>query len=523
MVKVRRSLTALLVAVLTLSLVLVGCSSNNGGNNNGDTSAPATTEATDNGGNANAEDNGGKQASDLAPYDLKIVFAGTTQKDEKKVEEAINAYLKDKINATVDIQMIDYGPWEQKINLMLGSNDPTDIYFTASWNGYAQNVAKKAYLPLEDLLKEYGKGITDSLDPAFLAGSKIGGKNYGVPTNKELAAQGGFLYRSDIADELKLDLSNIKTYADLEKVLEQVKAAKPEMTPLYVRQGENLAAHYMAQLDYMGDANAPGVVLKDQDSTTIVPTYELDRYKEYLNFAREFYVKGLVNQDASTTQVSNADALKSGKYFMTPASLKPGKDAEIANQIGMQGKIKQITFTDKTVSTGETTGAMLAISQSSKDPARAMMFINLLHTDKYLNNLINFGIENAQYTKVSDNIIKAAANQADYNPGAAWQLGNQFLNYVWDTEAPDKWEQFKEFNTNVKSSPALGFTFDATPVKNQMAAVKTAIDQYRTALETGAVDPQKVLPEYISQMEKTGAKDIIAEKQKQLDAFLASN
>lgn len=49
---------------------------------------------------------------------------------------------------------------------------------------------------------------------------------------------------------------------------------------------------------------------------------------------------------------------------------------------------------------------MLAISTTSEDPARAMMFINLLHTDPYLNNLLNYGIEGKHYLKVNENVIK---------------------------------------------------------------------------------------------------------------------
>ena len=34
------------------------------------------------------------------------------------------------------------------------------------------------------------------------------------------------------------------------------------------------------------------------------------------------------------------------------------------------------------------------------------MFLELVNTDKYLNNLINFGVEGVDYEKVSDNVIK---------------------------------------------------------------------------------------------------------------------
>jgi putative aldouronate transport system substrate-binding protein len=150
-----------------------------------------------------------------------------------------------------------------------------------------------------------------------------------------------------------------------------------------------------------------------------------------------------------------------------------------------------------------------------------MMFINLLHSDKYLVNLLNFGIEGEHYVKVSDNVIKAGPKAADYSPGVAWELGNQFLNYTFETEAPDKWDQFKAFNEGAHKSPALGFTFDVTPVKSQAAVITNIRSQYAAALETGSVDPSKA-DEWKSKEKANGLDTIIAEKQKQLDAFLAT-
>jgi putative aldouronate transport system substrate-binding protein len=164
---------------------------------------------------------------------------------------------------------------------------------------------------------------------------------------------------------------------------------------------------------------------------------------------------------------------------------------------------------------------MLGISSTSKNPERAMMFINLLHSDKYLNNLLNFGIQGEHYLRSSGEIIKPGPSAANYNPGATWMFGNQFLNYVWDTEASNKWAQFKNFNRGAKLSPALGFTFNAQPVKSQTASLVTVRSKYIAGLETGAIDPSKAA-EFKKKEEANGLAKVLQEKQKQLDAFLAA-
>ncbi|TCM97847.1 carbohydrate ABC transporter substrate-binding protein (CUT1 family) [Paenibacillus sp. BK033] len=512
MKQTKKTISLVVLLLLVIALFMSACSKNQ-------PSASGGNEASASNAGASAAANDGADApADLKPYKLKLVYEGPPQADEAMVEDALNKILTEKINATIDIAPIDWGAWDDKVNLMIASREPVDILFTAQWNGYSKNVAKGAYKELGDLLSKYGQGIVSSLDPSFLEGSKINGKNYGIPTNKELAFAGGVVYRKDIADELGLDMSTVKTAEDLDAIYKVVKEKKPDMTPLYMQGG---SFGQLTEFDSLGDGTIPGVISKEDSDTTVKMMEDFDIYKRYLKLARDFFQKGYINKDAATTQLSSGDAYKGGNVFSTIEPLKPGKAAEIANAAGIGGKLDQIYLTGKTVSTSETAGAMLAISTTSKNPERAMMFINLLHTDKDIVNLLNFGIEGVHYT-LSGDVMTPTDKSGQYAPGVAWELGNQFLNHVWNTEAPDKWEQFKAFNEGAKPSPGLGFVFNSDSVKAEVGALANVIKQYQKALETGSVDTDKVLPEYIAALKSAGVEKVIAEKQKQFDAFLAA-
>lgn len=119
---------------------------------------------------------GGANDNLLETYTLKFVYTGSPQKDEEEIEAAINTYLLNKINAKIDLTPIDWGPWDDKINLMAASREKVDILFTAQWNKHAVNVSKGAFLEIDELLEQYGQGILQSLDSVFLAGAKIDGK-----------------------------------------------------------------------------------------------------------------------------------------------------------------------------------------------------------------------------------------------------------------------------------------------------------------------------------------------------------
>jgi putative aldouronate transport system substrate-binding protein len=512
-----KQLTLALAILLIFTLSLSACG---GGGGSGSETTQEEGNKQDTGKSAGQEEDA---TPELKPYEISLYYPGSPQPDQQLVEAEMNKHLKEKINASIKLMPIDWGAWTDKINLMIASGEEADIIFTAGWFGYSTNVAKGAYLELNDLITEYGKDITANLDPAFLAGSKVNGKNYGVPTNKELAASRGVLLRKDLVEKYNMDISTIKTVADLEPFLQIIKDKEPEMVPFYMSQTENVTNMIM-QWDSLGDTVIPGVIRKDGTDTTVVNEYEQPETLERIALARDWYKKGYINKDAATTTVQPGEQAKSGNVFILATSLKPGKDAEMTNST--KYPYIQVELTEPTISTHDTTGSMLAISRTSKDPARAMMLINLLHSDKYLNNMLNFGIEGTHYVKVSDEVIKlpdgVKPEENKYNPGSAWMFGNQFLNYLFPNEDPEKWAKFREFNDRGISSPALGFTFNAEPVKSEIAAVDNVNKQYVGALYTGTVDAERYLQEFIQKQKDAGLDKIITEKQKQLDEYLAN-
>ncbi|WP_435171274.1 ABC transporter substrate-binding protein [Paenibacillus glycanilyticus] len=509
---------ALLSVTVCMSLALAACGNNEAnkteeGNKPTDTSSPAT--ATNSGGD--------EQASQLKPYKLTMFYPGTPQPDEAKVEEKMNEILTKKINATIDIQTIDWGAWNDKMNLMFATGEPADVIFTASWNGHAQNAKKGAFLELDELLNKYGKEILATENPKFLEGARIDGKLYAIPTNKEIGTSRGVVVRKDIAEKYNMNFSNVKTIADLEPFLKTVKEKEPGMTPLFESQTATIPT-FASVRDALGDATIPGVISATGTDTKVYNYYETPEALDTFKVMRSFFTQGYINKDAATSKQSASDVAKAGKIFMWPEALKPGKDKELEATVGYP--LQQIELTPAYITTGETTNSMLGISKTSKDPERAMMLINLLHSDKELLNLLDFGIEGVHYEKVSDNVIKLPAgtdpSKRTYNPGSAWMFGDQFLNYLWDNEDPTKWDKFKEFNNSAIASPGLGFVFDFEPVKSEVAVQNNIGPEFLAALEVGAVDPEEVLPKFIEKMKAGGLDKIIAEKQKQLDAFLAA-
>jgi putative aldouronate transport system substrate-binding protein len=510
-----------LVLMLSLCLVVVGCSKTK-------TTEPAATTA------ANAATDAPKDtaAADTAKPDagpaveVSIMYPGTPQKDVALVEAEFNKYLKDKLNITLKLNSVDWGQWDNKLNLLIASGEKADVIFTAAWQRYAVNVAKGAFLDLGPLVDQYAPALREELGTAFFEGSQIGGKNYGIPTNKELAATRGMLLRKDLVDKYKIDLSNVKTWTDMAPIFKIIKENEPTVTPWYISNSNGNGILNNLDWDYLGDDTAPGVIKKIGGETKVLNALETPEYLAAAKLVREWNKAGYINKDAATSTVFPRDQAKTGKVFAWTDGLKPGKDGEESSYVGYP--LVQVDLTQPTITTGDAAGAMLAISKSSKNVEQSMKLIGLLHSDKFLYNLVNYGIEGKHYVKVAgkEDVIDVApgvdpANQA-YNPGASWQLGNQFLSYLRANENPAKWENYRAFNAKGVKSVALGFFFDAEPVKTEIAATNSINKQYEPALTSGSVDPEPKIKELIAKMKAAGADKVVAEKQKQFDAFLAS-
>ena len=70
------------------------------------------------------------------------------------------------------------------------------------------------------------------------------------------------------------------------------------------------------------------------------------------------------------------------------------------------------------------------------------------------------------------------------------------------------------------SSSALGFSFDITPVADQCLAMKNVWEQYIYEMQTGTSDPDVVVPELLAELEAVGLREVLAEAQAQLDAYM---
>lgn len=515
----KKAILQALAVIMTIGMVLSGCTSSPAATQSAGTEAPAVTQAATQA--ASAEPTAAPTDSTaLKPVKLRWYNVGNPQPDQVLINEALNKYLKDKINATVTMTWIDWGGYATNLNVMMAAGDEFDICFWPGWMGagYVNAVSKGFFTDITDLWGKYAPKTKAQLDPSFIAGSMVNGKSYGIPCNKELAHTRGIIWRKDIADKYGWDISKIKTLADLEPMLATVKEKEPDLIPFNCSRADNFI--YAVDWDKLGD-DAPGVVR--YGDTKVINELEQPEQMAVYKLARDWYLKGYVNQDAATLGDRRPN-MQAKKMFAQICPMIPSTAASESSTYGYE--FQQAALLPSYIQGGDTTGSLQCISVTSPNPERALMFLELVNTDPYVNNLINYGIEGTHYVKVSDNIIDLpaglTADKSGYRPEAQWIIGNRYINFLWKGQDPEMWKKYAEFNASATPSKLLTFTLNSDPIKNEETAIHNINEEYAPGLNTGSVDPEKVLPEYLEKLKAAGLDKVLAEKQTQIDAWLAT-
>lgn len=450
--------------------------------------------------------------------ELTWYYIGTPQADEDVVEAALNEYIEPLIGATVNINCINWGSaYEERMSTIIGSGEQFDICFTSNWaNNYKRNVSLNAFMPLNELVENTAPGIKEVLGEDFLYATSQNGKLYTLPSNKEKAHHFGLLLRKDLVEKYDMDISSVKTLDDMTPFFDIIKNNEPDVYPLgNWGSGDNL----FLLLDWDRPVGSK-VPLSFNADGEVVHMLEEDRTMDLFNQARDFYNRGYVQADSSSLSEFVADEA-AGLVFATPKSLKPGKDGEYASTTPGYEWI-QVDLTAPIMSNSETDGAMLAISVQSKHPEKAIKFIELLYTDKYVKNLMTYGIEDVHYNKIEGEVIRPVTD-TKYQSGLGWAWGNQFNDYLTEGEALNKWEQFLNYNAAATPAANLGFSFNPENVSFEISACLNIWDQYLPSLTVGDVDDINTYKqEALTAFEAAGINVIREELQSQFDAWKAS-
>ena len=457
------------------------------------------------------------------------------------VEEAINEYLAELHKADrkfkkmqVKIHLIPWDPaWTEQAIGALMNDEKIDLIFTADWEGYVKEIQAGKLTPLGDLLTTDGQGILETLSPDFLEGIRVEGEIYGIPTNKELCVPSGIIVNKTAAAEIGWDLTEYEndpskkiTTEELEPYLAAYKEKYPDKYPYLMekdRWSDEPWGHEWIGLEedvlsmkYAKDGNG-------NYDETVYSIYETQEQEDHIRLMYDWAKKGYISPDSATQEYNAVFGTGDFLVFTQPLKGNNFKSIEMyganKNPEVPEFELTEIVMQDKYKVTCQAGGSMFAIPASSKKKEAAMQYLNLMHSDPVLVNLMLFGAEGVNYTKANDVQVELVDGANWYGMhGGAWTVGNTKLQYVLTTEDPEKNAKLQEYALDAPMTASYGFRFDKTKAEKLVDAVEDVVKQYARPLMVGAVDPDDPelgLEAFRKALKEAGVDDLKTEVERQ--------
>ena len=180
---------------------------------------------------------------------------------------------------------------------------------------------------------------------------------------------------------------------------------------------------------------------------------------------------------------------------------------------------------DTILRTGSNQERMWGIPVTSPHPEKAMRFLNLMFSSPEIANLLSNGLEGVHYVETEPGVITHAPGTDPARPGYGSvfsRFGDQMQVKHWVPTTPDFYRELASFNEQAQDSLSLGYVFNGERVASEIAAVTAVVSLYLPPLECGMLeDVDGALAEFNEKLQSAGIDRIIAENQRQLDAWLA--
>ncbi|MDY3930059.1 MAG: ABC transporter substrate-binding protein [Clostridia bacterium] len=442
------------------------------------------------------------------------------QDDQAEITAKINEITEKEIGCHVNIVRMESGDYNQKLQLALFSGEQVDICHMAPRYGFYSHVSKNAFLPLDDLIKEYASDTYKDIPERFWDAAKIDGKIYGIPNYQIVGRENGFVVLKSLLEKYNFDLSKVEKLEDMEPFFEAVKNGEDSNMKVFANAGAayEWGFNHLIGFDSIGNANYPCVIRNDDDSLKVINQFETEEFMNYCKLMRKWYNKGYIPAQGSNDNL--VDLKQQGLVAAWCDNVPPGYIPNFEKQCNGR-KVEAKVIDPPFVNTANVISTMNCVGANTKYPEKCVQFINLVNQNvDDIYNILCYGIEGKHFNKVGENRIEKVADSG-YDPNVSWEFGNNFNAYLYGEQEDNVWEETAKINEEAIVSKLLGFSLNTENIKTEIVSCEAVAKEYLDSLVTGAVDPEALIPEFLTKLKSAGCEKVIAEAQKQVDEWKA--
>lgn len=499
---------ALLLASLMLAASLAGCTDKGDGGASAGTAGENTASAT-----------GDKKTEPSEPVEI-VIYAwalgqATTPSNAEDVDRVAN-YIAEQINVKPKLIMAPSGNEVEKLNLLLASSEQIDI-FKGGWPEYA---AKKAIIPVNDYIDEYGKDVKAAWPKeSWDAMTDKEGKIWGVAGSNPVTPYPLFVRE----DWLKAcGLTQPKNFDELEAALKAFKEKDFSGNGTTIPMITSLRGlRYNLSGGYTGIGYGQWM---DPADNKIKPTEMMPEYEAFITRMADWYKKGYIFKESFAGNVVR-DMIKQNKVgvhaewysnvtFSEPILQQNVPEAHYL-MTPLAGPKSEIS---ETVAKGGQSGSL--ITTRCKDPVAAMKFINFGYEKMENFIIMKDGIEGVNFKwKNKDLLITEPLdpNKTTYYGEMAYIPLGMPIEGKLNTEIPDQKIHYDYLRNDAMSydrtlKPADYTTFyNSEEIKKELpngGDITTMLEEQTVAFVTGT-RPMAEWSKFMAELESAGINDWI--------------
>lgn len=183
-------------------------------------------------GSADRETEMGREAG-LEPAALELWCIGEEYPAQKRVMETFCETYREELNLEkIEFNYVSSVDYEDKMISLVAAGDDFDAMFVADWLLYDDMMNKGGLLEIGELLRQYAPTLYQDYKSSQIISEERGEKElFALPWIKQKSSKPILLYRSDLADAYGINMTQLETIEDLDRVLSEVHRAIPDLIP----------------------------------------------------------------------------------------------------------------------------------------------------------------------------------------------------------------------------------------------------------------------------------------------------
>ncbi len=324
-----------------------------------------------------------------------------------------------------------------------------DIFFIGGYERYQEYIEKEWVARIDDELTAGSKKLKDYVSGVFMDSIKIDGATYAVPNNRTIGEYTYMLVNKELLAKYYYDVSALNSLVDCEEFLADIARFEPDVVPIHGTPDLYNVLYW--DID-------PETLEINTDNFSIIGT----TYSTTASFGTQVQFTSLfASKKAFRDQLLSNKLYEELGYFKSEVA----DDATCAIKIVSGGAELEKAYADTYhmvmlesphATTEDLFESMFAVGGYSNEVSRSMEIITYINTNKELRNILQYGVENVNYT-LDDN------GQVTYTDNNKYWMditktGNSFIAYTMAGTDLDIWEYGMKQNRDATVDMILGFS-----------------------------------------------------------------